>query len=52
MRFGLHYLNTYVPEADGPVPQLYGHLTEQIYDYSLVRELYGELRASGWRPTR
>jgi NitT/TauT family transport system substrate-binding protein len=25
---------------------------EQIYDYSLVREVYGELRASGWRPTR
>jgi ABC-type nitrate/sulfonate/bicarbonate transport system substrate-binding protein len=24
---------------------------EQIYDYSLVKELYGELRASGWRPT-
>jgi len=25
---------------------------EQIYDYSLVREVYGELRASGWQPTR
>jgi ABC-type nitrate/sulfonate/bicarbonate transport system substrate-binding protein len=25
---------------------------EQIYDYSLVKEVYGELRASGWRPTR
>jgi NitT/TauT family transport system substrate-binding protein len=25
---------------------------EQIYDYSLVREVYGELRARGWRPTR
>ena len=32
MRFGLHYLNTYVPEADGPVPQLYGHLTQQIQE--------------------
>ena len=25
---------------------------EQIYDYSLVKEVYGQLRASGWRPTR
>ncbi len=25
---------------------------EQIYDYSLVKEIYAELRASGWRPTR
>jgi natural product biosynthesis luciferase-like monooxygenase protein len=32
MRFGLHYLNTYVAEADGPVPQLYGHLTQQIQE--------------------
>jgi NitT/TauT family transport system substrate-binding protein len=25
---------------------------DQIYDYSLVQEIYAELRASGWRPTR
>ncbi len=25
---------------------------EQMYDYSLVREAYQELRASGWKPTR
>jgi ABC-type nitrate/sulfonate/bicarbonate transport system substrate-binding protein len=25
---------------------------EQIYDYALVKEVYGALRASGWRPTR
>ncbi len=30
MRFGVHYLNTYVPELDGPVPDLYRHLFEQI----------------------
>ena len=24
---------------------------EQMYDYSLVREAYQELRASGWKPT-
>jgi ABC-type nitrate/sulfonate/bicarbonate transport system substrate-binding protein len=25
---------------------------EQMYDYSLVKEIYQELRASGWQPTR
>ena len=25
---------------------------EQMYDYSLMREVYQELRASGWKPTR
>jgi hypothetical protein len=25
---------------------------EQIYDYRLVKEIYNELRASGWQPTR
>jgi NitT/TauT family transport system substrate-binding protein len=25
---------------------------EQMYDYRIVRELYRELRASGWQPTR
>jgi len=25
---------------------------EQIYDYSLIKEIYRELQASGWRPTR
>jgi ABC-type nitrate/sulfonate/bicarbonate transport system substrate-binding protein len=25
---------------------------EQVYDYSLVQDLYHELQASGWRPTR
>jgi NitT/TauT family transport system substrate-binding protein len=29
-----------------PVP------VEQIYDYAPVREVYGEITASGWRPTR
>jgi natural product biosynthesis luciferase-like monooxygenase protein len=30
MRFGVHYLVTYFPELDGPVPLLYRHLFEQI----------------------
>jgi natural product biosynthesis luciferase-like monooxygenase protein len=30
MRFGVHYLNTYVPELDGPVPQVYQNLFAQI----------------------
>src|SRR5947199_9650257 len=30
MRFGVHYLNTYVPELDGPVPQLYQRLFAQM----------------------
>ncbi len=25
---------------------------EDLYDYSLVKELYRELQASGWQPTR
>ena len=25
---------------------------EQLYDYRPVQEVYSELRASGWRPTR
>lgn len=30
MRFGAHYLNTYVPELDGSVPQLYQNLLAQF----------------------
>ena len=30
-----------------PVPPI-----EQIYDYSVVREVYRELRAAGWQPAR
>jgi NitT/TauT family transport system substrate-binding protein len=30
-----------------PVPPV-----TQIYDYSLVKEIYAELQASGWKPTR
>ena len=25
---------------------------EQLFDYSLVQDVYRELQASGWRPTR
>jgi ABC-type nitrate/sulfonate/bicarbonate transport system substrate-binding protein len=25
---------------------------EQMYDYSLIHEIYRELQASGWKPTR
>src|SRR4051812_6744299 len=32
MRFGVHYLNTYIPELDGSAPELYRHLTEQIQE--------------------
>jgi alkanesulfonate monooxygenase SsuD/methylene tetrahydromethanopterin reductase-like flavin-dependent oxidoreductase (luciferase family) len=32
MRFGVHYLNTYLPELDGSVPELYRHLTQQIQE--------------------
>lgn len=30
MRFGYYILNTYVPELDGPSPELYAHWLEQI----------------------
>jgi natural product biosynthesis luciferase-like monooxygenase protein len=30
MRFGVHYLNTYISESDGPAPVLYRRLIEQI----------------------
>ena len=30
MRFGVHYLNTYVPALDGPVSVLYRRLIEQV----------------------
>jgi len=30
MRFGAHYLNTYVPELDGPTELMYDHLFEQF----------------------
>src|SRR5439155_5623868 len=30
MRFGAHYLPTYVPELDGPPPQFYARMLEQI----------------------
>lgn len=30
MRFGVHYLTTYLPELDGPSEEFYGHLFEQI----------------------
>lgn len=32
MRFGVHYLITYLPELDGTVPELYRHLVEQIQE--------------------
>jgi natural product biosynthesis luciferase-like monooxygenase protein len=32
VRFGVHYLNTYLPELDGPVPELYQHLSQQIQE--------------------
>ena len=25
---------------------------EQMYDYSLIKDIYRELQASGWKPTR
>src|SRR5437588_12250795 len=30
MQFGLHYLNSYFPALDGPEPELYGHVIQQI----------------------
>lgn len=30
MRFGLHYLPTYLPEMDGSVPDFYRHMVEQV----------------------
>ncbi|MGH7773829.1 MAG: LLM class flavin-dependent oxidoreductase [Candidatus Binatia bacterium] len=30
MKFGYYFLNTYVPELDGPSPELYSHWLEQI----------------------
>jgi ABC-type nitrate/sulfonate/bicarbonate transport system substrate-binding protein len=35
-----------VNEVDQPPP------IEQMYDYSLVQEIYQGLKASGWQPTR
>ena len=35
-----------VNEADQPPP------AESMYDYSLVQEIYQELKASGWQPAR
>lgn len=32
MRFGVHYLNTYFPALDGPVPQVYRHLIAQVQE--------------------
>jgi alkanesulfonate monooxygenase SsuD/methylene tetrahydromethanopterin reductase-like flavin-dependent oxidoreductase (luciferase family) len=32
MRFGVHYLTTYLPELDGSVPQFYRHLFEQVQE--------------------
>jgi natural product biosynthesis luciferase-like monooxygenase protein len=30
MKFGAHYLPTYIPELDGPTPEFYGRMFEQI----------------------
>jgi len=45
MRFGAHYLPTYVPELDGPPQELYRRMFEQMealdrlgYDYAWVTE--------------
>jgi natural product biosynthesis luciferase-like monooxygenase protein len=32
MRFGVHYLNTYIPELDGSVPELYRILFAQVQE--------------------
>jgi len=32
MRFGVHYLNTYIPELDGPVPGLYRNIIAQVQE--------------------
>ncbi len=36
MRFGVHYLVTYIPALDGSVPQLYGSLFRQIQQAEAV----------------
>jgi alkanesulfonate monooxygenase SsuD/methylene tetrahydromethanopterin reductase-like flavin-dependent oxidoreductase (luciferase family) len=36
MKFSAHYLTTYIPELDGPEPELYEHLFEQ---FALLDEL-------------
>ncbi|MDH3443359.1 MAG: LLM class flavin-dependent oxidoreductase, partial [Deltaproteobacteria bacterium] len=33
MKFGSHMLPTYTPELDGPVPEYYGRLFEQIIEF-------------------
>src|ERR671933_2124142 len=36
MRFGVHYLITYLPEHDGSVPEIYGKLFQQIQQAEAV----------------
>ena len=37
MRFGVHYLNTYIPELEGSIAQVYRNLIEQIQDAKALR---------------